>query len=309
MTTQFYDVCLDPNDPAFTMGGTQDNGLPWVEEAGTPWFPSTLIADGLACHVEPLFPNTIHSEWQFGGHVRSVDRGQSWDSTVNGLTGSSMAFAPLDLDPNYAGHLYTSTLDGVFRTTNGQDLWVHVALHSPTWISISPVDGDIVWTTGDFAGNPPVRFTTDDGSSWTFASPYGFAVGNETKILAHPKDPATAFVTFAGYSGVAHVARTTDFGQSFENVSGDFPPDPANTMVIDPIDPMHWFVGTDTGVWHSANGGVNWVPFRTGFPNVVVYDLEIHRSARKLVACTYGRGIWAIDLPLVNAPSPPSRHK
>ena len=255
------------------------------------------MADGLACHVEPLAPNTIYSEWQFGGHVRSVDRGRSWVPTVNGLTGSSAAFAPLDLDPNRAGHLYTSTYDGVFRTTNGQELWVHVALHTPTWISISPVNGDIVWTADGSTGGLPVRFTTDDGASWTFAAPYGFAVGNETKILAHPTDSSTAFVTFAVYSGAAHVARTTDLGASWENVSGDFPPDPANTMAVDPADTTHWFVGTDTGVWYSDDEGAHWAPFGAGLPNVVVYDLEIHRSARKLVACTYGRGIWACNLP------------
>jgi hypothetical protein len=32
-------------------------------------------------------------------------------------------------------------------------------------------------------------------------------------------------------------------------------------------------------------------------PNVEVTDLEIHRSARKLVAGTYGRGAWEVDLP------------
>jgi photosystem II stability/assembly factor-like uncharacterized protein len=296
VTTQFYDVCLDPNAPGFTMGGSQDNGLPWVEETGEPWFPSTLTADGLACHVEPLVPDTIYSEWQFGGHIKSVDRAQSWYPTMNGISGNATAFAPLDLDPNRTGHLYTATMDGVFRTLNGQNFWTHVALHSPIWISISPVDGDIIWTAGALTGGAPVRYTTNDGSSWTYAQHYFFLTGNETKILAHPKDPATAFVTFACYSVGAHVARTRDFGQSWEDVSGDFPPDPANTMAIDPRHPKHWFVGTDTGVWHSENGGVNWTPFGLGLPNVVVYDLEIHRKARKLVACTYGRGIWSIDL-------------
>lgn len=297
VTTQFYDICLDPNDPDFTMGGTQDNGLPWVEKAGNPWFPSTLLADGIVCHVEPDAPRTIHSEWQFGGHVRSDDRGRSWNATMNGITGNATALAPLALDVNQTGHLYTATYDGVFRTKNGQGLWQKVALHSPIWISISPADGDVVWTVGALTGGAPVRYTTTDGSSWTYAQPYGFATGSETKILAHPNDPGTAFVTFAGYSVAAHVARTTDFGQTWQDVSGDFPPDPANTMAIDPRYPSHWFVGTDTGVWYSTNGGLNWLPLGASLPNVVVYDLEIHAKARRLVAGTYGRGVWSIDLP------------
>jgi hypothetical protein len=56
-------------------------------------------------------------------------------------------------------------------------------------------------------------------------------------------------------------------------------------------------VGTDTGVWHSVNQGANWTPLGTPFPNVQVFDLEIQRAARKLVAVTYGRGVWEFDLP------------
>jgi len=306
VTTQFYDVGLDPNDPVFVMAGSQDNGLPWVETPGAPWFPSTLMADGFAVIVEPLAPNTIYSEYQFGGHVRSTDRGQSWDVTTNGLTGNSIPFAPLALDPSRIGRLYTATYDGVFRTTNGQDLWVKVALHSPTWISISPANGDVVWTVdGVTTTYPPVRYTTDGGTIWTFAADYGFVVGNETMILADPKQPGTAYVTFAGYGGIAHVARTTDFGASWQDVSGDFPPDPANTIAVDPAATNHWFVGSDTGVWFSDNGGAHWTPLGRDFPNVVVYDLEVHRRARKLVACTYGRGIWSIDLPPI--PKGPKR--
>ena len=43
--------------------------------------------------------------------------------------------------------------------------------------------------------------------------------------------------------------------------------------------------------------GVNWIPFEVGLPNAVVYDLEIQRNTRKLVAGTHGRGAWEIALP------------
>jgi hypothetical protein len=68
-------------------------------------------------------------------------------------------------------------------------------------------------------------------------------------------------------------------------------------MLVDPDDSDHWFVGTDTGVFFSVDGGATWSPMGAAFPNAVVFDLEIHRAARKLVAGTYGRGAWEIDLP------------
>jgi ligand-binding sensor domain-containing protein len=302
VTVQYYDVCVAPSDPDLAIGGSQDNGLPVLDGPDT-WTISTLIADGFACHFEPLDPDVIYSEWQFGGRVKSTNGALSWFAIQNGISGSSRPFAPLELDPNQTGRLFTSTIDNVYRTLNGGDLWVPVASHEATWISVSPVDGNVVWSVDGRTAGAPVRVSTNGGSNWSTAAAYGFSVGNETKIVAHPTDAGTAFVTFAGYDGVAHVARTTNFGATWQNVSGDFPSDPANTLALDPDHPEHWFAGTDTGVWFSSDEGTTWRPLGAGFPNVVVYDLEIHRSARKLVAGTYGRGAWEIDLPAIDGTS------
>ncbi len=58
VTTQYYDVFIDPGDPEFTMGGSQDNGLTWAEESdheskGNRQSPGTvreLIGYLLAAH-------------------------------------------------------------------------------------------------------------------------------------------------------------------------------------------------------------------------------------------------------------------
>ncbi|NNE43142.1 MAG: hypothetical protein HKN12_02950, partial [Gemmatimonadetes bacterium] len=292
-TYQFYDICVAQSDPIFMLGGSQDNGL--TPRNGTDtWTTSTLTADGMVCNINPTNADAVYGEWQFGNHVKSFNGGNTWTDIMNGITGSGAWVAPVDEDQNTPNHLYTSTSAGIFRTTQGGNLWVNVAPHTATWISISQVDGNVVWTSG--AGNP--WYTTDDGGTWTQTANYGFAVGGTTsKILAHPTDTATAFVTFGGFGASAHVAMTTDFGATWTDVTGDLPAQPTNTMAVDPADPTQWFVGTDFGVWHSSNGGANWLPYETGFPNVVVTDLEIHKSNRKLVAGTYGRGAWEVGLP------------
>jgi hypothetical protein len=199
----------------------------------------------------------------------------------------------VDEDQNVGDHLYTSTSDGIFRTTNGGGLWENVASHSAVWISISPVDGNVVWTTK----SDTTYVTTNDGASWTQAAPYGFPVPDHaTKILAHPTDVNTAFVVFSSYGDVAHIARTTDLGQSWSNVTGDFPSQPVNAIAINPSATDWWFIGTDVGVWASTNGGVNWIPYEVGLPNALVLDLEIKNSLQKLVAGTHGRGAWEVDI-------------
>jgi hypothetical protein len=67
-------------------------------------------------------------------------------------------------------------------------------------------------------------------------------------------------------------------------------------MIVDGANPTEWYIGTDTGVWWSTNGGTNWTPFGTSLPNAVVSDLEIRDDARKLVAGMYGRGAWEIGI-------------
>jgi hypothetical protein len=71
---------------------------------------------------------------------------------------------------------------------------------------------------------------------------------------------------------------------------------PANAIAVDPLDPDQIFVGTDVGVWVTTDGGGSWLPFEVGFPNTVVVDLEIQKTARKLVAGTHGRGAWEVDI-------------
>ena len=40
----------------------------------------------------------------------------------------------------------------------------------------------------------------------------------------------------------------------------------------------------------------DWVPYMNGLPNVVVNELEINYNTQKIVAATFGRGIWESDL-------------
>ena len=291
-TYQFYDISVAQSDPAAILGGAQDNGVPGRVTVDS-WFTSNLFADGFVCNVSPTNANLVYSEWQFGNHVKSTDGGGSWANIQSGLGSNSGEWlSPTDLDPANSNRLFTETGSGIYRTTSGGSSWAQVSTHSAIWISISPVDGNVVWTV---EGTP--RRTTNGGTSWTTASGYGFSTGGSaTKILGHPTDANAAFVTFGGYGSGAHIALTTDLGASWSNVTGDFPAQPVNAIAVDPQFPADWYIGTDVAVWQSTDGGATWLPFASGLPNAVVSDLEIRDSERKLVAGTYGRGAWEVNI-------------
>jgi hypothetical protein len=292
VTYQFYDICVNNHGdvPDFIMGGTQDQGTDrWT---GTTSWGEGLGGDGMVCNISPHNGDTVYAEQQFGQHRKSTNSGVNWAPIMTGITGQGAWVTPVDQDVTQRRRLYTSTNDGIFRTTDAGASWENVAPHTATWISFSPLDSGRVWTAG-----AATWVTTDDGANWTQAAPFPAITGAVTKILAHPTDATAALVTFSGYQpGLPHVMRTTDLGASWQDVTGDLPDQPVNAIAVDPANPSHWFAGTDVGVWVTVDGGSVWAPFHTGLPNVVVVDLEIQAATRKLFAGTHGRGAWEIDI-------------
>lgn len=300
ITFEFYDVCVSQTDNDRMLGGTQDNGTPRRGNGGL-WSDSSLSGDGMVCNVDPFDPEIVYGERQFGVHSKSTNHGVSWAPAMNGITGTGAWITAVDQDQNDGDHLYTTSTAGIFRTTDGAASWVNVGAHRARWISISPADGRVVWTVASTLG---VYVTTDDGGAWTHSPSFPLN-GWESRIAAHPVDAGTAFVTYGGYgTGLAHLIRTTDRGLTWHDVTGDFPDQPANTFVVDPDRPGDWYLGSDLGVFASTDEGVTWSPAGTGLPNAVVTDLEIKRVRRKLVAGTFGRGVWELDLPGIGVDAP-----
>jgi hypothetical protein len=131
-------------------------------------------------------------------------------------------------------------------------------------------------------------------------------------IAVDPSDATgnTAVATIMGFMGAGvggHVWRTTNAGMSWTSIdiSGSGLPDaPADSVVIDPFNTNHIFVGTDVGVFESTNaagGAPTWAVFGTGMPPVPATRLLLFdgSGARELRVSTYGRGIWQAALPVL----------
>jgi photosystem II stability/assembly factor-like uncharacterized protein len=101
------------------------------------------------------------------------------------------------------------------------------------------------------------------------------------------------------------IFKSPDGGNSWLDISGDLPNVPVNWLTVDPNDPNVIYVATNVGVYTAVDGGIEgeqWQILGQGLPDVPVMQLKITR-ARKLIAATYGRGVWAVDLPF-----PPPRN-
>jgi hypothetical protein len=195
VTYQFYDICVNNNNSTayYVMGGTQDNGTDkW---SGTTTWANGLGADGMVCNINPSNGTTVFAEIQFGGQRRNTTSGVGAYTTImTGITGTAAWVAPVAERASPGNYLFTSTGNGIFRTTDGGASWVNVDAVAANWIAVSRANGDYVWCV---AGTP--RYSTDNGATWANAGRTPSSSG-ATKILPDPVDLNTVFVTFNSYA-------------------------------------------------------------------------------------------------------------
>lgn len=147
--------------------------------------------------------------------------------------------------------------------------------------------------------------TRNDGGAWeehTRAFPGLPANAYVSEIEPSPHDSSTWFVTFDNHRAgdfTPYVFMTRDGGRTFASIAANLPtggPDFVHVIKQDPVNADLLFVGTDVGVYVSANMGRSWQRFMTGLPTVPVNDLKIHPRDRELIAATHGRAVWIVDI-------------
>ncbi len=306
--TQFYTCEVDYQNPGRFYGGTQDNGTIRSLNYPNQW-RSIYGGDGFVVKVDPTNNNYVYAQSQYGGLGRSTDGGTSFMGGTQGISGSDRKNwkSPLELDPQTPSTLYFGA-NRLYKSTNRAQSWqvvspdmtkgpgVNVTYGTITTISVSPLDSKIIYTGTD-DGN--VWMTQNGGTNWTKVSatlPDRWI----TCVQTSPFDKATALVTISGYrwdSYLPHVYRTINNGATWEDVSSNLPDFPVNSIVIDPVIPGYWYIGTDGGVYMTRNSGVTWEVYGTGMPRITVFDLYLHAPTRTLTAATFGRSMFKITLP------------
>jgi hypothetical protein len=162
-------------------------------------------------------------------------------------------------------------------------------------LEISPA-GSAIYYAGTDDGR--VWRSLNSGSTWSEISA-GLPVRYVTRLTADPVDAGTVYVTLSGFGEDEHTARvyrSVDNGTIWSSISGNLPNVPVNDIVVDPTDRNVLYAATDIGVWVTRNLGVDWASLAPGMPLLPVSDLTLHSASRTLVAATYGRSQWKIDL-------------
>ncbi|MCK4835820.1 MAG: glycosyl hydrolase [Candidatus Aminicenantes bacterium] len=330
--SQFYRISYDMDDPYYVYGGLQDNGS-WTGPSRSPggiknsdWV-GVGWGDGFYVFVDPKDKNIVYSEYQGGNIFRTHrDTRESKDIKPYPTAGEpEFRFnwnTPIHVTKEaiYVGSQF------LFHSTNRGDSWQKISPDLTTndpqkqqqektggltidnttaenhctiyAISVSPKNSDIIWAGTD-DGN--LQVTRNGGEIWNNV------VSNITGLPRHTwcsgvqasrHDPNTAFVVFDGHrmgDMNTYVFKTTDLGKNWTSLSSDSIKGYARVIRDDLVNPDLLFLGTESGLFISIDGGKQWAQFTGNFPHVAVHDLAIHPREDDLIIGTHGRGIYIID--------------
>ncbi len=301
--TQFQgNIAIDHDQPTAMYGGTQDNGT--MSNVSTRE-GDILGGDGAFVTLNQQKPSILYAESQYGNMARIDLKNKTINSIGANLSADPGAFvAPLIYDPATEG-LYSgrSALYVSYNQGNGWEQLSPSLKAKISAIAVSQQDPDVLYI-GSQSGE--LLVTKNGGGkeseNWTYISNNGLPNRFVTDIEPSLISGTTAYVTLSGFNS-AHVFKTDDLGQTWQDIGKNLPDVPTNCITIHPDDEKILFVGTDIGVYGTYDGGVSWFPLGTGFPSTSIIDMQVYKGSAtlpgtiKLRVSTHGRSMWEIDVP------------
>ena len=249
----------------------------------------------MECIIDYSDEDIMYGSVYYGDIRKSTNGGNSFSSIAPASNGAWVT--PYILDRNDPNTIFIG-YEELYKSTDGGGSW-NIITNNETnggkidQVQISKSNPDVIY----FSDNANIFKTDDGGNNWTNVSS---SLPNKTitSIAIHPSDENRIWLAFSGYSNNEKVYFSDDGGNSWNNISGTLPNVPANTVVLNELDSLETlYLGTDLGVFIKDSTASDWNNFNNNsLPNVIVSELEIQYPSNKLIAATYGRGLWSIDL-------------
>ncbi|MFO7616054.1 MAG: hypothetical protein R6V75_02255 [Bacteroidales bacterium] len=323
---QFFTINYDMGEPFKVYGSVQDHGsysgvidlsrgrdrIPAVR------FSSAPGGEGSNHAIDPRDPSLVYSAGFYGSLSRAnlatgerkniLPRMFESDPPLRGQWLAPFILSEHNPDIVYHGMQY------LFQSRDQGNTWKRI---SPdlSWNDPGKM-GDIQYQTLFTISESPLYFglvyagtddgrlhlTRDGGATWSELTPR-LAPGKWiSRVVASKYRMGRVYVTQNGKREddfQVYVWKSDDYGKTFQDISANIPLGPVNVIREDPFNEQILYLGTDTGVYVTTNGGESWEVLGD-LPTVYVHDLIVHPRDNIIVIGTHGRGAWALDANGIN---------
>jgi photosystem II stability/assembly factor-like uncharacterized protein len=180
-----------------------------------------------------------------------------------------------------------------------------------TSIAVNPNNPDVIYIGTAWGG---IWRTQDGGTSWTplFDHAPSLGIGEPAAIAIDPIDTSILYAGTSNREGSqfsnaatqpgAGLFKSTDGGASWIRLGSSYPsssPSNANiffnqalnVVIVDPADNRIVYLASNSGLFRSTDGGLNWNKVANGTVNSLVLDPTSPASARILYAGISGVGV------------------
>jgi len=325
---QFYNIEYDMSTPFRVFGSIQDHHSFYTEVdlsrgrdnvQPTEW-PHSLGAEGTTHAINKDDNNTLYASSFYGNLARAK---------LDAYPESQEAILPTTYndEPRLRGQWVAPTM----VSRHNQDIVYHCMQYvlmsrdqGDTWEYISPDlsyndpdrMGDISYQTISAFDESPLKFgllyagtddgrvwrTKDGGKNWTEIRSNPVPERWVSRLTASMYDLGTVYMTQTGRRDddfQVYIWKSTDFGDTWTDISGNIPVGPVNVIREDPVNRNILYVGTDAGVYMSKDGGGNYEVLGD-LPFAYVHDLQIHPRDNMIIIATHGAGMFVLDANDVN---------
>lgn len=283
-------LAFDPDNPRHVMGGSYLGTIELLDTqaaAGTNIMSSPIQYLGKAARDmkylfnwnAPIIRSQHEADTFYHGAqylLRTRDRGQSWEEISPDLTRNQ------DHRQGKGGGPYT--VEAVGAENYG----------TLSYVAESPHEAGVIWTGSD---DGLVHLTRDGGKTWNDVTPQDLDECLVNAIEVSPHDPATAYIATTRYKfddKKPGLYRTIDYGQTWTRICRGIADDAFTRVVREDHKRKGLLVaGTETGLYLSLDGGLQWQPFQLNLPVTPILDVAIRHD--DIIVATSGRSFWILD--------------
>ena len=296
--TQSYNIAVTQtqNGDDFMMANQDNDGFSKVLKDGERQWVAAASGDGTAAGIDYNNPDIRYLGGTSGALYRTEDgysSGAFSETSILSSTSFAAFVSPMEIHPTNPATIYAAHGD-ILKSTNRGDDWesLNSGISPITYINLSPYNNTIQICVVDRNGN--AKHSVNDGGSWeSLSKPSGLLFNS---VVAKP-NAETLYATVTGYTDGSKVFKSTDGGNSWENISDGLPNVAMKRIVLKTDeDNETLFVGTELGVYWKNNTMSSWEKLGDNLPNVIVNDLRINYADQDLYIGTFGRSMWKINV-------------